>query len=73
MPLMITCYRQLHKETLGCIMDPNENGVGYFADSGPRDGSPSLAESVFSSAAAVMNLDKRIVSRNTVASHHATH
>ena len=65
MPLMITWYRQLHKETLGCIMDPNKNGVGYFPDSGPRDGSPSLVESVFSSAAAVMNLYKRIVTVET--------
>jgi hypothetical protein len=46
-------------------MDQIKNEVGYFPDWGPPDGSPSLAESVFNSAAAVINLDKRIVMLET--------
>lgn len=46
-------------------MDQIKNEDDYFPDWGSADGSPSLAESVFSSAAAVMNLDKRIVMLET--------
>lgn len=35
--------------------------VGYFPDWGPSDASPSPSDSGASSAAAVMNLDQRIV------------
>ena len=42
-------------------MDQAKDEVGYVPDSGPLDGPPSPAVSVFSSAAAVMNLDKQSV------------